>query len=95
MKKHVFFLVAVLLIAVMASPAWAGQKHKKAAWQPGVYRVLCHGRHELAAKSPRAFRGLLMAAMRSPVLRLLCVQPDPGGKTDPGNDKKNPGATPK
>jgi len=96
MKKHVFLLVALLLVAVMASPAWAGQKHKKAAWRPGIYRVLCHGRHELAVKSPRAFRGLLRAARRSPVFRLQPVEPDPGpGKTDPGNDKKDPGATPK
>ena len=96
MKKHVFLLVALLLIAVMASPAWAGQKHRKADWRPGIYRVLCRDRHELAVKSPRAYRGLLRAARRSPVLRPVPVEPDPGsGKTDPGNDKKNPGATPK
>ena len=90
MKKHVFLLIAVLLIAVMVSPAWAGQRHKKAAWEQGIYRFLCRSSHPLAVRSRRAFRGLIEAARRSPVIHVPTEEPDPVVvKTDPNTDGGN------
>jgi hypothetical protein len=95
MKKHIIFLVALLLIVAMASPVWAGQKNKKASWEAGRYLFVCRSNHELAVKSLRAYRGLMMAAMRRSAIGCLPVKPDPGEdpKEDPPGDKKDPGAS--
>ena len=90
MKKHFIILVALLLIAAMASPVWAGQKHKKASWETGGYYYVCRNYRGLAVRSLRAYRGLMMACMRSRAIGCLPDKPDPG--EDP---KKDPGASPK
>ena len=90
MKKHLFFLVVLLLIVAMASPIWANQKHKKASWEAGMYQYCCRNVHELAVKSLRAFRGLMMAHLRSPAIDLLLPEP-----ADPEVIKKDSGAAAK
>jgi hypothetical protein len=97
MKKRLIVLVALLLVMAMASPVWAGQGRRDDSWLVGFYQFICRIRHELAANSLWAFRGLMMAAEKSPVIYLLPVGQDPGDgqKEDPVNDKKNLGALPR
>jgi hypothetical protein len=92
MKKYIVVLTALLFIMAMASPLWAGQGQRDDSWLVGFYQFICRIRYELAIKSPWAFRGLIKAAERSPVIDLLPTNQDPGdgSKEDPVNDKKDP-----
>jgi hypothetical protein len=81
MKKHLLIIAVILvLMLVVASPIMAGQRRSKPERLDAVY-MLKNGdkSHRLGGKSIRAWRGLSIAAARSPVISKLKDDDDDDG----------------